>query len=904
MRRLLTLFLACTLPLAAECRLRIDLKAELTPFDTGIIEKSATWDFGRQSTLDEFAFLYSYDSAGRLVSAKTPGCAPAHTRYSRAGRVIATRTPAMAAGQWIMHFYDRYGREVLSAIMPATEGELKTIAQNLPVARHTGRDALTAGYTFSPALPFAKTTHTEPLVAVYFDNYDFISDIGDDGAFLLATGHLAAPKGLATGRRDFVAGTAEAFYYDTDGFVAERRQLLHAGIRTIAYRRDDQGNPLREDEVFTHTSGKQWKRVTERTYDNAGRPVLVSVTENGVTATTTLSYSPQGHVASEKHSNGVSRLFSHDTHGWLTHTETRVPLRPQIRDSIRLPMLAPGYYGKLPGVRDSLVADVVKPDIRPPIAITESYHDRIFYAEGNAPRFTGCPAARQTSLGGRYDYRFDAHDRLTHAMYTAPTDADTYEDFSVRYTYDNLARPTSVQRHGIVEVDADGGETFGMLDNLKFRYDGSRLNSISNESDGENYYGRSGYPAVSGSYEWNSAGCLTKDTARRITEISYNHINRPTHTEIGDGNYFYNYYDAEGMLIRTGQTRKRLTAKLVRTYCADRVFIGNNLEYSYFPGGYFDADGAVHFIHSDHQGSVVMVTDSAGQIEQHNSYYPYGEPHRAPEGQPMLYAGKERLAPTAEYDYGARRHFPPALLWYTPDAHAKATPEVSPYVFCNANPIAYVDPDGNFSKKWMAKISRFWNNLTNKGNVSPVIENPNAKDGAERFYYERRYAEDGGIAITRHQRFSKQRAEMLQTAGTAMSVAGYAATLSVVGAEVGVGLAEAGQITTTTGMLLESGVDLLNIDWNNLSSGKGNAAKDFFFLSTNILINSALKAILPGHNVGEEILKQGVGLKLSIIESTTTLMINNNNKQEQEQNVITEVMEEDLNKQRIIKPLN
>jgi len=63
MRRLLTLFLACTLPLAAECRLRIDLKAELTPFDTGIIEKSATWDFGRQSTLDEFAFLYSYDSA-------------------------------------------------------------------------------------------------------------------------------------------------------------------------------------------------------------------------------------------------------------------------------------------------------------------------------------------------------------------------------------------------------------------------------------------------------------------------------------------------------------------------------------------------------------------------------------------------------------------------------------------------------------------------------------------------------------------------------------------------------------------------------------------------------------------------------------------------------------------------
>lgn len=103
---------------------------------------------------------------------------------------------------------------------------------------------------------------------------------------------------------------------------------------------------------------------------------------------------------------------------------------------------------------------------------------------------------------------------------------------------------------------------------------------------------------------------------------------------------------------------------------------------------------AFNFIHSDHQGSVVMVTDSAGQIEQHNSYYPYGEPHRAPEGQPMLYAGKERLAPTAEYDYGARRHFPPALLWYTPDAHADNYECVSPYSFCIGNPIQNVDSNG------------------------------------------------------------------------------------------------------------------------------------------------------------------------------------------------------------------
>ncbi len=99
----------------------------------------------------------------------------------------------------------------------------------------------------------------------------------------------------------------------------------------------------------------------------------------------------------------------------------------------------------------------------------------------------------------------------------------------------------------------------------------------------------------------------------------------------------------------------------MRTYSADHVFLGNDIEYSYFPGDYFDA---------------------------------YGEPHRAPEGQPMLYAGKERLAPTAEYDYGARRHFPPALLWYTPDEMAHKFTHLSPYTFCAANPVRYIDPDG------------------------------------------------------------------------------------------------------------------------------------------------------------------------------------------------------------------
>ena len=117
--------------------------------------------------------------------------------------------------------------------------------------------------------------------------------------------------------------------------------------------------------------------------------------------------------------------------------------------------------------------------------------------------------------------------------------------------------------------------------------------------------------------------------------------------------------------------------EIARTYAADRVWENKKLQYSYFPGGYFDADGHLHYLHNDYQGSVVLVTDSAGQ--------------------PRLYAGKERMAVTGEYDYGARQHFAPGLLWSVPDAMAEKYYPISPYVFCNGNPIANVDKDGNLT---------------------------------------------------------------------------------------------------------------------------------------------------------------------------------------------------------------
>ena len=124
---------------------------------------------------------------------------------------------------------------------------------------------------------------------------------------------------------------------------------------------------------------------------------------------------------------------------------------------------------------------------------------------------------------------------------------------------------------------------------------------------------------------------------------------------------------------------------------------------SYFPGGYFDGNGGVHYMHLDYQGSVVMETDSAGHIEKHRGYYPYGEPWTestnkktlaASVAQPQTYQSKERTAVTGDYDFGPRRYISAAPFWRAPDPKAHDYPNISPYAFCTANPIRYADPTG------------------------------------------------------------------------------------------------------------------------------------------------------------------------------------------------------------------
>ena len=49
------------------------------------------------------------------------------------------------------------------------------------------------------------------------------------------------------------------------------------------------------------------------------------------------------------------------------------------------------------------------------------------------------------------------------------------------------------------------------------------------------------------------------------------------------------------------------------------------------------------------------------------------------------------------YDYGARLYDPAAAFWTSPDPLCEKYYNISPYAFCNNNPVTFIDPDG---RKW------------------------------------------------------------------------------------------------------------------------------------------------------------------------------------------------------------
>ena len=158
-----------------------------------------------------------------------------------------------------------------------------------------------------------------------------------------------------------------------------------------------------------------------------------------------------------------------------------------------------------------------------------------------------------------------------------------------------------------------------------------------------------------------------------------------------------------GMAMNKFNSTGGLMSSDNRKYTGNGHVVSKNaIVMSRFPGGFFDSAGSPYYYLTDFQGNNIGVYDKTGKLVQRTDYYASGEPWLEPVygsgavGNRYLFGGKERMAGGAlnEYDFEARNYVASFQRFTTIDPEAEKFPWLSPYAYCNGNPINFIDPTG------------------------------------------------------------------------------------------------------------------------------------------------------------------------------------------------------------------
>ena len=211
-------------------------------------------------------------------------------------------------------------------------------------------------------------------------------------------------------------------------------------------------------------------------------------------------------------------------------------------------------------------------------------------------------------------------------------------------------------------------------------------------------------------YAYDANGNLTKDLNKGISRITYDWNNLPREVIFASDATTRYTYDASGRKLQAEYTKINSATEmeisiipsvpLVETdiidYQGDNIYRNGALERTLTPNGYIVNDTVYYYV-KDYQGNVRSVVREDGAVVESNEYYPYGGLFTAtPSAQPYKYGSKEldRTHGLDWYDFGARMHDAMLTRWGTIDPFAEKYYTFSPYIYCAANPIKFVDPTG------------------------------------------------------------------------------------------------------------------------------------------------------------------------------------------------------------------
>ncbi len=506
---------------------------------------------------------------------------------------------------------------------------------------------------------------------LYYDNYDFLQLAGLSDCCLDFTslapygdaygdaGSRVLHKGLMTGRIVSVAsgeGSAcDAYYYDyRKRLVQSRRITPEGGQEVVRTRYTYTGEAIEElMTVMPRNGAKTDSLHTVRVYDRAGRLMSEAVELNGgLPAVTTYGYDAVGRVASVAaglFGQVATTSFGYNARNWMTGQNT---------------VSAQG---------DTLFAA----DLR--------YNSGLVHP-GSVPLYAGNISEWQwQNADGRthtYSFSYDASGRLTgSSLFTDGQPEGLFSENGI--IYDRNGNIIGLTRTNGEEEFAKG-----------FAYQGNMLKSLCGKDE------------TSGEYLYDGNGNMTHDGNNGL-DLEYNRMNliqKVTRNGAAIADYRYLYDGTKLNAMDSSGEGLEYHGPLTYRMGKDGSV---SLSEARFAGGRFvrlcDAEGDVMepvYTFTDHLGSVRAQASSGGDLMEHDNYLPFGT--RWNDGSPTdpdnryRFNGKEEqsFASLPYIDYGARMYDPCTARWLSQDPLAEKYCSVSPYAFCNNNPVNIIDPDG------------------------------------------------------------------------------------------------------------------------------------------------------------------------------------------------------------------
>ena len=609
-----------------------------------------------EDRINLYAYLYQYDSKDRLVAKKLPGIEWKTMEYDNYDRLVSEQDGVQRKdGEKTFHLYDVHGRECLTGIATA-ETDLKN-----STVFYDGKNEFTNGYQCSIS---AYSGIMSILKTYYYDNYDFakgcdlpIGILGLSGSNIYQ-GKLVGMKALRLKKEFF------PFEYDTHIYAYDYRGLTNGTLKS------------------NHLAGYNLEQIS---YNFNGQP-LKRYVECGPFATFRYEYhyDIQGRLLRE---NVVVNSRKHLTIADNQYDE----LGRLVNDSRTGAAALNTTYSY--NVRSQLTG------ISSPIFSEKLYYNSNPYESKSS--YNGNISAHSWEIAPYqegYSYEYDKLSRLTKAKYYSG--ATPTNRYTSSYDYDSMGNILSLQRNRLL----DNGQ-WGLGDDIAYEYIGNQLYKADNHVAQTSYASHvffSDNVDLETEYAYDENGNMTKNLNKNIDSISYNEIGMPKSISFKGGGKTEYIYSATGEKLQVKHTPSIGDKAIITNYCGEAVFDDTNLETVFFDGGYmsYKHTSSPLFYHyvKDYQGSNRVIYNAKNdEAIQWISYYPFGSilnTNQDVDFQRYFYNGKEleSLQGLFLYDYGAR--FYDGIRFSTMDPLAEKYYSISPYAYCDNNPINAVDLNG------------------------------------------------------------------------------------------------------------------------------------------------------------------------------------------------------------------